>query len=489
MKILFCAAEVEPFAKSGGLADVAGALPKALSKLGHEVVVVMPRYYGIDKELYNLRQLPTALGVGMGSMGQMFAGVFEGTMPNSSVRIYFIEHEGFFGRKGLYDQDGKAYDDNDIRFVFFSVASMQLAKYLRFHPDVIHANDWHTASIPLLLNTRYAFDEDFAFTGALFSIHNMQHQGKFGKSIMDVLAVGWEHFNAREIEEFDGVNFIKGAIVHADAINTVSPTYAQEIQTPAFGWGLDGLLRQYSYKLSGILNGVDYTQWSPQNDTYIKKTYDIDTLEDKKINKKALQEEFGLPVRDEVPLVGFVGRLDAQKGIELVAQSIHALLAHDVHIVLLGTGQGWAEHFFSQISAQYAHKFACYIGYRNDIAHRIEAGSDIFLMPSLFEPCGLNQIYSLRYGTLPLVRATGGLEDTVQNYDATTRSGTGFKFYDATQHALEGTFAWAVDVWYNDHEGFKAMQQNAMRARFDYAQTAKEYERVYARIIQGRKGL
>lgn len=486
LNILIAASEVVPFAKSGGLADVAGALPKALRDLGHDVRVVMPRYYIVDKEKYGLKPLEGSLGVPMGSMGEAWAGVFEAVLPGSDVPVYFIEHEGFFGRKGLYDENGEGYGDNDNRFIFFSKAVMQLAKKLHFRPDVIHANDWHTASIPILLNTTYAYDPDFEHTGSLLSIHNLQHQGKFYKGAMDVLGVGWEHYNANELEEYQGINLLKGGIVHADAINAVSKKYAQEIRTPEFGWGLDGLINDKAYKLYGILNGVDYDEWSPAIDTLILATFDIDDLSGKAVCKKALQKQFDLPQRSDVPVIGLVGRLAEQKGIGLLSAAIWNLMEMDLQIVLLGAGEKWAEHFFSDVASKYPEKFACYIGYQNDVAHQIEAGSDLFLMPSLFEPCGLNQIYSLRYGTLPIVRATGGLDDTIENYHSESKSGTGFKFYDATPEALSGTVKWAVDVWYNDRDGFDQIRRNAMVKRFDWSEAAKGYDDLYRHIIGGR---
>jgi len=485
LNILIAASEAVPYAKSGGLADVTGVLPKALRALGHDVRLVMPRYYIVDKERYALKPLGS-LGVPMGSIGEMWAGVYEGRLPGSDVPVYFIDHEGFFGRMGLYEDHGFSYIDNDNRFIFFSKAVMQLAKMLRFHPDVIHANDWHTAAIPILLNTTYAFDPDFEYTGSLLSIHNLQHQGRFYKGAMDVLNVGWEHFTAHELEEYDGINLLKGGIVHADVINTVSEKYAQEIRTPEFGWGLEGLIEARGHKLFGILNGVDYEEWSPSVDPFIAQTFDIDDMSGKEVCKSALQSTFNLPVRSDLPVIGLVGRLVEQKGIELIAAAIWHLLKWDIQIVLLGAGEKWAEHFFSDIAAKFPDKFGCYIGYRNDLAHRIEAGSDLFLMPSLFEPCGLNQIYSLRYGTLPIVRATGGLDDTIENYSSEHKSGTGFKFYDATPEALVGTVHWAVDVWYNDKEGFYKMRYNAMRQRFDWEVAAKGYDALYHRIYDGR---
>ncbi|MCX6074301.1 MAG: glycogen synthase GlgA [Campylobacterales bacterium] len=488
LNILIAASEVVPFAKTGGLADVVGALPKALRALGHDVRVVMPRYYGVDREKYALTPLEGSLGVPMGTTGEVWCGVYEGKLPNSDVSIYFIEHEEFFGRAGLYEEGGFGYSDNDVRFIFFSRAVMQLAKKLHFHPDVIHANDWHTAALPLMLNTQYAYDSDFAHTGSLLTIHNLEHQGRFSKGAMEVLDVGWEHFNAYELEEYDGINLLKGGIVHADVISTVSRKYAQEIRTAEFGCGLNTLLDIESAKLHGILNGVDYDEWSPAVDPFIAQKFDVGDMSGKGICKTALQRLFHLPQRNEVPVIGLVGRLAEQKGIELLSHAIWRLLEMDIQIVMLGAGEKWAEHYFSDIAAKHTEKFGCFIGYRNDLAHQIEAGSDLFLMPSLFEPCGLNQIYSLRYGTLPIVRATGGLDDTIENYQNDSLHGTGFKFYDRTVDALVNTVGWAVHTWYNDSKGFDAMRTNGMSKRYDWMGAAQEYETLYYQIKEGRKG-
>ncbi|MBU1658615.1 glycogen synthase GlgA [bacterium] len=486
LKILIVASEVVPFAKTGGLADVAGALPKALRALGHDVLVVMPRYYMVDKQKYNLQALEGALGVDMGRNGETWGLVLEGVLPNSDVPVYFIEHEGYFGRKELYDEGGYGYIDNAERFIFFSKAALQLSKKLHFQADIIHANDWHSAIIPLLLNTKYANDPHFKDTASVLTIHNLQHQGRFSKDVMELLGIGWESFNTYELEDFDGVNLLKGGVVHADAITTVSPKYAQEIRTPEFDWGLKDVLNAHAHKLYGILNGVDYEEWSPCNDPFIAKNYDVDAMSGKKVCKEELQKFFNLPVREDVPVIGFVGRLADQKGISLIAHEIWKLMRLDVQVVLLGAGEKWAEGFFSHVSEIYKDKFGSYIGYRNDLAHQIEAGSDFFLMPSLFEPCGLNQIYSLSYGTLPIVRATGGLDDTIENFDASNNSGTGFKFYDASPEALYGTISWAIDTWYNNKDAIRQLVHNGMKKHFGWDDTAKIYEGVYYQAQQHR---
>lgn len=482
LNILFAASEVAGFAKTGGLADVAAALPKALAKLKHDVIVVMPRYYTIDPS--KLEKLPSPLGVPMGPIGELWAGVYKTTLPNSKVPIYFIDFELYFGRAGLYDDSTNNYIDNDNRFIFFSKAALQLCKMLHFTPDIIHANDWHTAALPLLAKTR--FIHDFAYSASVFTIHNMQHQGQFFKGVMDVMEVGWNHFNPHECESFDNVNLLKCGVFNADAVTTVSQKYAQEIQTPEFGFGLDGHLRGHSHKIFGILNGVDYDEWNPSKDPYISQKYDYDSMKGKLQTKRDLQERFGLEVRDDIALIGFVGRFAEQKGIGLIASAIHGILDRDVQVVMLGTGEKWAEGYFSDV-ATHRDNFRVYVGYSDELAHMIEAGSDMFLMPSLFEPCGLNQIYSLRYGTLPIVRATGGLDDTIRNFDENHKNGNGFKFYDATSEALYYTVIWALDIYYREPKLFLDMQKKAMQEYFGWDIAAKAYEEVYRFALEQKR--
>lgn len=483
LTIVFSASEVVPFAKTGGLADVAGALPKALSVLGHRVIVVMPRYYTIDRA--SLEKLPAPLGVPMGNLGEFWAGVYRSTLPHSEVEIYFIDYEAYFGRGELYGEGDEAYGDNDKRFVFFSKAVLQLCKMLHVTPDIVHANDWHTAILPLLLKSRFV--HDFASTASVLTIHNLQHQGYCEKEILDVMEVGQEHFNPYELEQFGRVNLLKGGIATADAVTTVSKKYAHEIQTPAFGFGLERHIQAHSHKLFGILNGVDYEEWNPATDRYIEAPYDVGKMKGKYLCKKALQTHFGLPLNEEVPLIGFVGRFAEQKGIGLIASVIERLLEHKIQIVMLGTGETWAERFFSEV-AQRRDNFALHVGYSNALAHQIEAGSDMFLMPSLFEPCGLNQIYSLRYGTLPIVRATGGLDDTIVNCDTQKGTGNGFKFYDATPEALYHTVIWAGDVYAHHKKVFKKMQRTAMKEKFSWREAAKAYEKVYHFALEQKHG-
>ena len=483
LNILFASSEVAPFAKTGGLADVAGALPKALSAMGHNVVVVMPRYYTIDKS--KLTHIDGALGVPMGFMGELWAGVYSSTLPNSDVPIYFIDYEEYFGRGGLYDHFGEAYSDNDNRFIFFSKSIFSLCKMIDFKPDVIHANDWHTAAMPLLAQTR--FWHDFGEAATVLTLHNLEHQGSVFKGAMDILESGWNHFNPEAYESLDRINLLKGGIAYADAVTTVSKRYSQEIKTGEFGFGLEGHIRAHSHKLFGILNGVDYSEWSPKNDDKIISKYSQKDMSGKLLCKRDLQKEFNLEIRDDVALIGFVGRFAKQKGIELIAECIEGLLAQDIQIVMLGAGEKWAEGFFSHIAHRYGGKFALYVGYSDTLAHKIEAGSDLFLMPSIFEPCGLNQIYSLAYGTLPIVRKTGGLDDTIENFDEVSNSGCGFKFESTSAHALYHTTMWAVQTYYNNPQAFKEMQKRAMSMHFGWDDAAKSYDDVYRYAIYKKR--
>jgi starch synthase len=488
LNILITASEAVPFAKEGGLADVVGALPKFLKAQGHDVRVVMPRYYKVDRDKFQLHQLPGVLVVPMGVIGAMYCGVLEGRLPGCDVPIYFLEHDDFYGRDTLYETDNRGYIDNDNRFIFLSRGSLELCKMINFTPDIVHAHDWHTAAVPVLMNTVYRDDRYLREAASVLTIHNMQHQGSFYEGAMDVLGVGWEHFNFLELEMENQVNLLKGGIYHATLLNTVSEGYAREMQTEEYGWGLEGVVRERSGALTGILNGVDYDEWNPECDPYLAATYSAADLSGKKICKRELQRACGLPERDDVPLIGMVSRLVKQKGIDTLAQALPRLLELDVQIVLLGAGEPWAHFYFGGMAARHPERFSCRIGYDNRLAHQIEGGCDFFLMPSAFEPCGLNQMYSLRYGTIPIVRATGGLDDSVQNLDAGTRTGTGFKFWNLNAGALFDTVGWAVHTWYHDPAMIDTMRQNAMAQRFTWEEAAEKYEKLYQRAVQMRLG-
>jgi starch synthase len=489
LSVLISASEAVPFVKSGGLADVIGVLPRSLRKLGHDVRLVLPRYYRIDRQKYALRQLPGVLVVPMGSLGNEYCGVYEGRLPDTDIPVYFLEHEGYFGRSDLYAENNREFPDNDQRFIFLSKGSLELCKMLDFRPDVIHVNDWHTAAIPLLLNTTYRHDPYVGGAASLLTIHNMQYQGSFPPVAMEVLGVGWEHFTFLGVEKDDRVNLLKGGIYHSTLLNTVSEGYAEEIQTPAQGWGLEGVLRERSADLFGILNGVDYGEWAPETDPYLVANYSAHHLEGKLACKRALQAEVGLPQRDDVPLIGMVGRMVKQKGIDIFAEALPRILGLDVQIVMLGEGEPWAHFYFGGMAARYGEKLSVTIGYDNGMSHRIEAGADFFLMPSAFEPCGLNQMYSMRYGTLPIVRATGGLDDSVENFDEQRLTGTGFKFHDLTAGALFDTVGWALYTWYHRQDAIGVLRENAMAARFTWESSAEKYARLYRMAVKRRSGV
>ncbi|GAB4294689.1 MAG: glycogen/starch synthase [Desulfuromonadia bacterium] len=487
--ILISASEAVPFAKEGGLADVVGALPKELLRQGHDVRLVMPLYGSIDRERFGLWRREGVLVVPMGVLGDQYCAVWEGRIPGSDVQVYFLEHDLYFGRKGgLYSHDNVGYADNGLRFVFLSRATLELPKMIRFRPDVIHLHDWHTAVAALFLNALYRDDQWVGSAASLLTIHNMQYQGEFHKSLMDVLGVGWEYFTWLGLERHDQVNLLKGGLYHATLLSTVSEGYAREIQTPEFGWGLEGVVRERAADLVGILNGVDYDEWNPETDPLIPATYTVEDRSGKRVCKMKLQERFSLPVDDRKPVFAMVSRLVKQKGIDILAEALPHILGLDLQLVLLGSGEPWSHFHFGEQAALNPSKFACSIGYDTHLAHLIEAGADFFLMPSLFEPCGMSQMYSMRYGTLPIVRATGGLVDSVENFDEQRLTGTGFVFRDHTASALYDTIGWALHTWYNRPEAMDALIRSAMNARFHWSESAERYGELYRRAIVRKRG-
>ncbi|NVN99815.1 MAG: glycogen synthase [Geobacteraceae bacterium] len=488
LSILFSASEAVPFAKSGGLADVVGSLPRYLRSLGHDVRLVMPRYYRIDKEKYGLRLLPGVLVVPMGILGDEYCAVYEGVLPDCDVPVYFLEHDGYYGRDGLYDEANIEFPDNDRRFIFLSKGSLELCKMIGFHPDIINSNDWHTAAIPLLLNSIYRNDPYVGTAASVLTIHNMQYQGIFPPETIEILGVGWEYFTFLGIEKDDRVNLLKGGIYNANILNTVSEGYAAEIGTAEYGWGLENVLRERSADLFGILNGVDYTEWSPETDRHLAANYSAEDMLGKMVCKKELQRELGLPEDDTVPLIGVISRMVKQKGIDFLAEALPQLLKLDIQLIMLGEGEPWAHFYFGGMAAENPTKMRVKVGYDNGLAHRIEAGADFFLMPSAFEPCGLNQMYSMRYGTLPIVRATGGLDDSVENYNEAEMTGTGFKFRDLTAGAIFDTVGWAVYTWYNRRAAIEKLRTNAMQMSFTWESAARKYEHLYMMAISRFQG-
>jgi starch synthase len=479
MRIVMIASEGVPFSKTGGLADVVGGLPQAIARLGHEVAVILPRYR--MTKLANPRTALASLTIPLGHKLH-FPAVLEG--PNQDgFRTFFIDYPPYFDRDALYGTPEMGdYPDNAERFALFSRAALEAAKLL-FPPDVLHCHDWQSALVPVLLHTLYAEDPALAKTGALFTIHNLGYQGLFPPDVLPGLGLGWELFQLERLEFWGKVNFLKGGLVYSDYINTVSKKYAKEIQTDEYGFGLQGLLRERSAVVTGILNGVDYSQWNPASDRFLAAPYTPDDLKGKPACKKDLLEQFKLPSKNlDRPLVGIVSRFTAQKGADLIQQVADELTREDFYLVALGTGDAEYEALFRRLAEEYPEKIAVRIAYDNTLAHKIEGGADMFLMPSRYEPCGLNQIYSLKYGTVPVVRATGGLDDTIEPWDPASGAGTGFKFWDYTGEALLDTVRAALKA-YQDRDGWQRLMRNGMAQDFSWDASAREYVALYRRII------
>ncbi len=485
MNIVFLASECVPYAKTGGLADVVGALPQALQRLGHEVIVVMPKYADINTARYPLRPFLAPMGVWMGN-AQEWCAVH--TASNEGVPVYFIEFDRYFGRPGLYHDAGfNDYLDNPRRFGFLTRAGLQLCKDIGFKPDIAHAHDWHTALAAAYLKIWHWNDPLLGQTASVLTIHNIAYQGVYSAEHYDYLGLQWPNFTPDKFEDHGRINFLKGGIVYADAVNTVSPTYANETRTPAGGYGLAPYLNNKGDRYVGILNGVDYARWDPATDPLIPARYSAADLSGKVICKRELQQRFLLEVNPDAPVIGVVSRLVSQKGLDLLAQTIERIVdTMQVQFVILGSGDKNLEAFYGNLPARYPGRIGSYIGYNEELAHWIEAGSDFFIMPSIYEPCGLNQMYSLKYGTLPIVRATGGLDDSVQQYDEATGAGSGFKFHEPSAHAIYYTVGWAVSTWYDRKPHLRQMIQTAMAQDFSWERSARAYERLYAQALAAR---
>ncbi|BDG37222.1 glycogen synthase GlgA [Saccharococcus caldoxylosilyticus] len=475
MKVLFVVSECVPFAKSGGLADVAGALPKQLRKLGTDVGVIMPKYETIPLEFKKAMKKIAEIVVRVGWRRQ-YCGIE--MLEHQGVVYYFIDNEYYFKRHQLYGH----YDDGE-RFSYFCRAVLDALPVIPFRPDIIHCHDWHTGMIPFLLREEYRQDSFYAPIRTVFTIHNLQFQGIFPREILgDLLNLSDRYFTIEHLEFYGNVSFMKGALVSADVITTVSPTYKEEIQTEYYGERLDGLLRARQRDFIGILNGIDEDIYNPQTDPFIAMKYDARTLSKKRFNKHALQQYFGLPVQEDVPIIAMVTRLATQKGLDLVKCVFHEIMAENVQFILLGTGDWHFEQFFSQMAAAYPDKVKAYIGFNEPLAHQIYAGADLFLMPSLFEPCGLSQMIALRYGTIPIVRETGGLNDTVQSYNEFTGEGNGFSFTNFNAHDMLYTIRRALS-FYNDKTIWEKLMKEAMSRDYSWAQSAAKYNEVYMDLV------
>lgn len=475
MKVLFAAAECAPFFKSGGLGDVVGSLPKELVQNGADVRVVLP-FHTIMPQVY--KDMLQDLGQFTVRMGwkERFCGIKQ--LELEGVTYYFVDNLQYFDRPSLY-----GFEDDGERFSFFSMAAIELMEKVDFIPDVLHAHDWHTAIIPVLLKDKYHWISAYSDIKTVLTIHNLQFQGRFGQEVLgDWLGIGYNAYHDHGLQYYDDVNFFKGGMYYADFVTTVSPNYANEIQTPEFGFGLDGVLRDINYKLTGILNGIDYEANNPSIDKRINSNFDRESIDQKAPNKAYLQEKLGLEVRDDILLIGVVSRLTDQKGFGLVEYIMDELMTRPVQVALLGTGDEKFENSFKHFNWAYPGKHVAVLDFDTTLAQEIYAGADLFLMPSAFEPCGLSQMISMRYGTLPLVHEIGGLKDTVQPYNQFDVTGTGFTFNGFTPANLMNKIDEALGVYYDYPDNWRSVQYQAMSQDNSWKNSASHYIDLYNKL-------
>ena len=476
MRVLFAASEAHPFIKTGGLGDVMGALPKSLAKLGVDVRVVIPKYKNIKDELKQKLQFVKWFTVSVGWRNQ-YCGIFQ--YQYKGVIYYFIDNEYYFNRDGLY-----GYFDDGERFAFFNRAVLEFIKQIDWQPDLINCNDWQTGMVPVLLNLEYKKDEFYSKIKTVFSIHNLLFKGSFSPKVLPEL-FGYDYMPlVNGSVELDGsVSFLKGGLNYCDQITTVSNTYAEEIKTPQYGEGLDGFLRSKSYYLMGIVNGIDYEEFNPQDDKLIFKNFNINSIDNKVQNKLSLQRELGLPQKKDTPMIGLISRLTHQKGCDLIVNMIDRLLQRDIQLVILGTGDYWYEETFKNLQYRYPDKVSANIKFDNTLAHKIYAATDMFLMPSLFEPCGLGQLIALRYGSIPIVRETGGLKDTISPYNQYNGVGNGFGFKNFNSNELMQIIEYALTI-YNDKNAWNNIIRQAMNSDNSWEKSAMQYKWLYEGVVK-----
>lgn len=475
MKILFVASECHPFIKTGGLGDVMGALPKALAKDGNDVRVIIPRYRDIKDQYKNDMKYVTNFTVNVGWRNQ-YCGILE--LYIDGITYYFVDNEYYFKRDGLY-----GYIDDGERFAFFDRAVLEALKAINWCPDILHCNDWQCGMIPVLHKLEYKKDWFFENMKTVFSIHNLLFQGIFDPCILpELFGYDMEQYDNGMLRSGDGVSFMKGAIEYADRITTVSKTYVDEIKTSWYGEGLDWLLRKKSNNIFGILNGIDYDEYNPETDELIYNKFSINNIDKKYNNKRALQHDLGLPVKDNVPVISIISRLTNQKGVDLIINIADRLLQEDVQLIILGTGDKGYEEHFRGLKYRYNDKVSVNIFFDNNLAHKIYAGSDMFLMPSAFEPCGLSQLISLRYGTIPIVRETGGLKDTIFPYNKYDITGNGFSFANYSAQELINTIEEAIRTYYRKNE-WHAIIRSAMSSENSWSKSAMEYKKLYEGLM------
>ncbi len=485
MRVLMIASEATPFAQTGGLGEVLSALPAELAQLGLHIDVLMPKYRGITPEKYNIQKTDLAFELTLNAK-KVSARIWR-LNGNTSCRYLFLECDEYYDREYLYGSPEKDYEDNAERFVFLTRAALEMAALGRVHYDLFHSHDWQGALTPVYLRTLYAGVPGLEQSASVMTIHNLGYQGIFWHLDMPLVGVGWEFFTPKHMEFHGRLNFLKSGIIFADEVSTVSPGYRNEILTPEFGFGLEGVLNEKREHLTGILNGVDYQIWNPATDSLITANYSPQDLSNKAACKADLQKIAGLPVRADIPVITMVSRLSNQKGIDLLQSIIPSLIKRDINLVLLGTGESRYQKSFTEIAYKYPDKVAVFMRYDYTLAHRIFAGGDMMLAPSRYEPCGINQLYALKYGSVPVVRTTGGLKDTVEEFDPQTESGTGFTFEGPEASEFESTLMKALKVYKEDPDSWKNLMLRGMNKDFSWKRSAVEYAKLYERAIQDRK--
>jgi starch synthase len=497
MNILLVASEINGFAKTGGLADVVAALPRALTERGHKCALIMPLYSCVrtGKQPIEPTKVAVRLPVGTKAVEGTF---WRSQLPGSSIPVYLLEQASYFERDnpaigyGLYqfslpNGQKRDYPDNGARFIFFCRAVLEAIRHLDFKTDIIHVNDWQTGLIPVYLREEYRQLPEFAKLRTVLTVHNLAYQGLFWHWDMQLTGLNWRLFNHEQLEFYGQLNFLKAGIVFADALTTVSPTYAREIQTPYYGCGLQGILLKRQKELTGIVNGVDYQEWNPSTDRCLLAHYSVDNIDGKPSCKQALQRLSNLPEAARVPVIGIVARLVEQKGMDLVVEAADSFLRHGVQLIVLGEGHRALHEKLTAVRKRYPRQVALTFGFNEELAHQIEAGADMFLMPSLYEPSGLNQLYSLRYGTVPIVRATGGLADTVVDCTPETLgagTATGFSFLAYTADALTEAVGRALAMYHEQPDAWRQIMQNGMRQDWSWQRSAAEYENVYVKTME-----
>jgi starch synthase len=481
-RVLFVSSEVVPFAKTGGLADVVGSLPRALIKLGCEASVVMPKYKSISPEKHKMKLEIKGMAVPMG-MGEMSADIYSTKLGDTHGTVYFIQNDRYFDRDGFYGTAEGDYHDNAERFAFFSRAVLEMIKNLSWKPEILHLNDWQSGLVAAYLKSVLKGQAPFDAIRTLFSIHNMAYQGLFPKYVLPMTGIGWEEYQHEKLEFYDQVNYLKAGLVYSDALNTVSERYAQEIQTDEFGHGLQGVLKSRASDLYGIVNGLDYDEWNPATDKEIPAQYTVKNHEKKSESKKTLLQELSLAYKPQTPVIGLISRLTDQKGLDLIAEIIQDFLSMDLQFVVLGTGDLKYHTLLSDLKSQYPDKLAVSLKFDNRLAKLIYAGSDMFLMPSRFEPCGLGQMIAMKYGTVPLVRKTGGLSDTVDNLSLDGKKGTGFVFENYKSDELLFILRRAVEA-FRQPKLWADLVQRDMKQDFSWDASARKYLELYGKILE-----